>query len=115
MDFGPILAGYFGIALMGAAWLAIGVLASTLARNQVVAFVTAFVATIMSFAIGFAESLFPGAPQWAHDGLRYVSFQAAFEPFPRGVVDTRAVVYFLTIAVVALFLSVRVLESRKWR
>jgi ABC-2 type transport system permease protein len=115
MDFGPIFSAYLGIFLMGSAWISVGLLTSAFSRNQVIAFVAAFVATIMSYVIGFAGQLFPSASPKFHDALRYVSFQHAFEPFPRGLVDSRSVVFFLTITLIALFLSVRIVESRKWR
>lgn len=115
MDFGPIFSGYLGLMLMGSAWISMGVFTSALARNQVVAFVLGFVLTIMSFAIGFAQSLFPTAPMWVQDTIRFLSFQNAYEPFPRGLVDSRSITYFVTVTVFALFLSVRVVESRKWR
>jgi ABC-2 type transport system permease protein len=115
MDFGPLFAAYLGVLLMGSAWISLGVLTSSFARNQVVAFVSAFVLTIMSFAVGFAEGLFPSAPPWVRELIRYLSFQNAYEPFPRGLIDSRALVYFVTLTVLALFFSVRVVESRKWR
>lgn len=118
MDLGPVLAAYGGTFLMGAAWIAIGLLASSFCTNQVVAFITAFVALLTLFAVGFLEALIEVDPAWLpglRDGIRFVSFPNAFDGFPRGVVDTRAVVYFLTLTALGLFLSVRVLESRRWR
>ncbi len=115
MDFGPIFSGYLGVLLMGSAWLSLGVLTSSLARNQIVAFVLGFVITIMSFAVGFIQSLFPTAPRAFLETVRYVSFQHAYERFPQGLVDTRSIAYFVTLTALALFLSVRAVESRKWR
>lgn len=115
MDLGPIAAAYAGILLMGSAWLAIGVLMSALARDQVVAFILAFAVTIISFVIHHARGLLPDAPGWVGRALEVVSFQLAFEPFPRGAIDSRPVVYLVSLTVVALFLAVRVVESRKWR
>lgn len=118
MDLGPFLAAYFGLLLMGAAWIAIGLLASSFAKNQVVAFMSAFVVLIMLFAIGFAESLVQEDPSWLphfRDVVRYLSFLNAFERFPKGVIDTRSAVYFISVAAVSLFFTVRVVESRKWR
>jgi ABC-2 type transport system permease protein len=118
MDFGPVLVAYLGLLLLGGAWIAIGLLASSFARNQVVAFMAAFVASIMLFAVGFAENLIRDEAAFfpkAREVLHYVSFLNAFEKFPKGVVDTRALIYFVTLTAVALFFTVRVVESRKWR
>ena len=118
MDVGPFLTAYLGLFLMGSAWISIGLLASSFAKNQVVAFMSAFVALIMLFAIGFAESLVHEDPAWLphfRDVVHYISFINAFERFPKGVVDTRAVIYFASLTIVSLFFTVRVVESRKWR
>lgn len=115
MDLGPVAAAYLGVMLLGAAWIAMGVLFSAMTRNQVVAFVLAFVAAIMSFAIGFGATLLPVEWQGARELVNSLSFYTAFEPFPRGLVDSRNVVYFGSVTAASLFLAVRALESRKWR
>ena len=118
MDLGPVGAAYLGVFLMGAAWIGIGLLASSLARNQVVAFIVGFVALLMLFSIGFLENLITVDPVWLpglREVLHYLSFSNAFDDFPRGLVDTRSVVYFVSLTVFSLFLATRVVESRKWR
>jgi ABC-2 type transport system permease protein len=117
IDFGPVLCAYLGVLLMGSAWIGIGILTSSFTKNQVVAFVLAFVAAIMTFSMGFATQLLPSSPQWQwlSAALKFASFQNAYDPFPRGILDTRSVVYFLSITVASLFLSVRIVESRRWR
>jgi ABC-2 type transport system permease protein len=118
MDLGPVICAYLGTLLMGAAWIAVGILFSGFCKNQVVAFITAFVVLLALFSVGFLESLIiddPGFWPGFSAVLERLSFQAAFEPFPRGIIDTRSVVYFLIVCVVSLILSVRVVESQKWR
>jgi ABC-2 type transport system permease protein len=118
MDFGPFFCTYFGLLLLGSAWISIGLLASSFAKNQVVAFMAAFVVLMLLFLVGYLENLVHSDPSWfPHflDVVRYVTFTRAFEKFPKGVVDTRAVVYFVSLTVVSLFFAVRVVESRKWR
>jgi len=117
IDIGPVLCAYLGVMLMGSAWIGIGILMSAFTKNQVVAFVLSFTATIMTYSMGFAQSLLPSteAWKWLSATLKHASFQNAFEAFPRGIVDTRAVAYFLSLTLVTLFLAVRVVESRRWR
>ncbi len=118
MDLGPVVTSYLGTALLGAAWIAIGLLASALSRNQIVAFVLGFVALLCSYAVGQLEALVRVDPSWfpgLRDTLRFVSFPLAYGGFPRGVIDTRAVIYFLSVAGLGLFLAVRVLEQERWR
>lgn len=113
-DIGPMLSGYFGLLLLGAAFLAIGVLASSLSSNQIVAAVLGFgILLAFSFAhlaLGFAQNV-PGAAAV----LSYVSLSANFTDFVRGVIDTKAVIYYLSFIAVALFFTVRSLETRRWR
>ncbi|GIW73220.1 MAG: ABC transporter permease [Planctomycetota bacterium] len=118
MDLGPVATAYAGTFLMGAAWIAIGLLASALTRNQIVAFIGTFVTLLLLLSVGQLELLVPSDPMWfpgLREVLRAVSFSHAFAGFPSGVVDTRAVVWFLSVAAYALFLAVRALESHRWR
>jgi len=113
-DIGPMLSGYFGLLLLGAALLAVGVLASSLTSNQIVAAVLGIgILLAFSFAhliLAFAQSV-PGAA----DLLTYLSLSTHFTDFVRGVIDTKAVVYYLSFIAVTLFFTVRSLETRRWR
>jgi ABC-2 type transport system permease protein len=51
---------------------------------------------------------------WAGEAVSFISLQSRFEPFSRGIIDSRAIVYFLSITVLCLMVSFRSLESRKW-
>ena len=113
----PPVATMGGKVSRGRYWIGVGILMSSFTRNQVVAFVLSFVATIMTFSIGFAGQLFPSTDswKWATALCKYASFQNALDSFPRGVIDTRPVVYFLSLTVFTLYLAVRIVESRRWR
>jgi len=63
------------------------------------------------YAIGWIVSVTPGG---VGDALGFVSFQTRYQSFARGLIDTRAVIYFLSVAIVCLLVSFRSLESRKW-
>lgn len=111
-DFGPIWGGYLGTLLVGMTFLAIGLLMSSLTRNQVVAAVAAFVTCAVLFFLGFLE---PILPQKLQGAFRYVSMLDHFDDFSRGVVSTSPLVYYLSLTALALFVTTRVVESRKWR
>lgn len=118
MDLGPILTGYFGTLAMGAAFLGIGCLMSSIARDQVVAYILGFVSLLFLFSVGFLDSIVQVDPSWfpgLKKTIQHVSFMEHFKHFPLGIVDTRPLVYYATIVVFTLFFSARVLESRKWR
>jgi len=112
IDKGPMLTGYLGLLLMGGAYVAIGVMSSSLTRNQIVAF-------ILSFAISFALFIFGQivqyAPDWLAPVLAFLSMGNHFESLSRGVVDSRDVLFYVSLMVVALVIATASLESRKWK
>jgi ABC-2 type transport system permease protein len=112
LDKGAAVAAYFGLFLMGASYLAVGVMASSFARNQVAAF-------IVSLAICFALFLFGKVLSFMPEKLRplfaYLSTDTHFDNFSKGVVDSRDVIYYASLIVVSLFVATTSLESRKWR
>ena len=111
-DPGPIWAGYLGLVLYGAASLSVGLLASTLTSNQIVA---AVVAMGILLALFFADLAFGAVGGLAGEIIGEMGLKSHFDDFERGVVDTKHIVYFLSVTAFFLFLSVRALESRRWR
>jgi ABC-2 type transport system permease protein len=110
-DIGPMIGGYVGLVLFGAAFLAVGMLATSLTQNQVVAALVAVAILLGLWLIGaFASST--RAP--VSTVLNYLSIITHYNEFSRGLIDTRDVVYYLSVIVISLFLSVRVLETRRW-
>ena len=112
-DMGPIYSGYLGLLLYGAAALAIGMLTSTITSNQIVAgFVAMGIIAALSF-VHFSSDLVGGGI--AAVLINEIGLQSHFEDFSRGVIDSKHIVYFLSITAVFLFLAVRALEFRRWR
>ena len=115
--FGPGLIGstYLGIILIGALYMSIGCFASALTRSQIVAAMTSFVIGVAFFILSF-RSLF-GTPQteWYSDALRYIAMTEHMQDFVRGTVDTRFVVFYVTTTSFFLYLTYKVLESRRWK
>lgn len=112
LDYGSIGAGYIGVVLVGMAFAAIGVLASSLTRNQILAAGSAWAALLVLWALGVVGFLL--APP-AGDVFTYIGGSNRFAAFQQGQVQLRDVVYFLTITAAALFLATRVLDSRRWK
>jgi|UniRef100_A0A7C3SJJ6 ABC-2 type transport system permease protein len=112
LDWGPILTGYLGLLLLGGACLSLGLFASSLTENQIIAAVVAFALLLLFWLIGWQSEL--GASGMA--GLfAALSMLEHFENFIRGVIDTKDLVYFLSFIFFFLFLTKRQLESRRWR
>ena len=113
-DYGPIFSGYLGILLVGALFIAIGLFCSSLTRSQIVAAVT-------TSAILFAVTILPwwAAGEATLAGFwRTVADQTVFRrytDFSKGVIDLGNLVFFIAATAVFLFLTVKVLESRRWK
>jgi ABC-2 type transport system permease protein len=112
IDKGPVLTGYLGLLLMGGSYVAIGVMASSLTRNQIVAFILAFA---ISFALFIFGQIVQYAPDWLAPVLAFLSMGNHFESLSRGVVDSRDVIFYLSVMVVSLVIATASLESRKWK
>jgi len=113
LDWGPVVTGYVGIFLEGAALLAIGIAASSFTENQLIAF---FVSATICFGLAFLIGWFlPFMPTGIITTIaEWLSFDHHLEGLTRGVVDSRDVIYFLSIATLSLMLAFRALESRRW-
>jgi ABC-2 type transport system permease protein len=111
-DLGPIGTSYLGLFLLGCASLSVGLFASSLTSNQIVAAVVAGGILAALWFLGIAGNLAPGVLGVL---LSYLSLSHYFPDFMRGIVDTRAVVYYLSVAAVFLFMAVRSIETDRWR
>ena len=111
LDWGPVAAGYVGLLLFTMTGLAIGLMFSSLTESQILAFFFTFGLFVLLAAFGFIGESVHG---WPGEALTFLSIQARFAPFERGLVDTKAVIYFLSITIICLLVAFRSLESRKW-
>lgn len=115
LDWGPVWAGYVGVAFFSFAAIGLGMMLSSLTESDVVAFFTTSGALCLLYAIGWIVSTVSWEhASWLSDSLAFVSFQSRLQSFLRGIIDARAVIYFASVAVVCLLVSFRSLESRKW-
>lgn len=112
-DAGAVFGGYLGALLIGALFLAAGVLCSAIARSQVVSAVACFALLCALFFAGFTPYL-ARAPRLVHFG-EYISCFYFMTELARGVVDTRSVVFCLSGAALLLFAAVCALQTRRTR
>ncbi len=110
-DWGPIGTGYLGLFLLGSASLAVGLFASTMTSNQIV---SAVVAGGILFALWFMGLAAGYLPEAVGNIINYFSLSYYFPDFMRGIIDTRGVIYYLSITILFLFLSIRSLENSRW-
>ncbi|MBC8384927.1 MAG: ABC transporter permease subunit [Candidatus Cloacimonetes bacterium] len=111
IDYGAIFCGYLGLLFLGAVYSAIGVFASCLTNNQIVAFIISFfiifVLYILEYSLFFIPSFIVGF-------FQYLSIGYHLSNISRGVIDTRNIVYFFSLIVLFLKFSTLTLKSRKW-
>jgi ABC-2 type transport system permease protein len=113
VDFGPLMGGYLGALLVGALYLAIGLLCSALTSNQIIAAVLCFSAVGILFFSGFLEYI--GHTETARDIGRYISSYTHMFELSRGAFDTRPLVFYLSGIAFALFATVKVMGARQWK
>lgn len=111
-DLGPIGTSYLGLFLLGSACLSVGIFASSLTSNQIVSAVVAGGILYALWFVGAAASLVSGAPAGI---LASISLSHYFPDFERGVVDTRAVIYYVSVTATFLYLTIWSVEAGRWR
>ena len=112
-DWYPILTGYLGLVLLGALFLSIGMLASALTENQIVAAFVSFGLLLFLWLLAGIGSLLGDTA--AGQVVSYVSFMDHYDHLVRGLIDTGDLVYFGSALVVMLFLTHRVVDSTRWK
>jgi ABC-2 type transport system permease protein len=108
----PILAGYLGLLLLGGCFLSIGLFISSLTKNQIVAAVITFVTFLMLWVIDWMASDASGTTATV---LRYLSITGHFEDFSKGIIDTKHVIYYLSLITFGLFLTAKAVDIERWK
>ncbi len=110
LDWGPVVGGYLGAMLLAAAYAAIGLFASSLTRNQIVAFIIGmaicFTLTLMDRMLFFLPDVLLGV-------LSYIGTSPHFQNISKGVIDTRDVIYFVSVSFIGLYAARLVIEEKK--
>lgn len=110
-DPGPIFGGYLGLFLLGSLALAVGIFASSLTSNQLIA---AVVAGAILLGLWFLNSIAALLPTSIANVVSYFSPASYIPDFYTGVIDTRGIIYFISATALFLFLAVRSLENSRW-
>ena len=108
----PIVAGYLGLLLMGGCFLSVGLLISSLTKNQIVSAVATFAVFLFLWMINWnVDSSGPVT----REILNYLSITEHFGDFARGIIDTKHVIYYLSFITFGLFLTAKSVDSERWR
>jgi ABC-2 type transport system permease protein len=111
-EFKPVLAGYLGLFLLGGSFLSVGLLISSLTKNQIVAGAMTFAVFLLLWIINwFADSVGP----LGRTIVSFLSITEHLDDFTKGVIDTKHVVYYLSFIAFGLFLTAKSVDSERWR
>ena len=111
-DWRPVAASYLGVLLMGGCFLSLGLFVSSLTKNQIVAGMITFAIILMFWVINWIASFTGPTMQTV---LNYLSITEHLSDFTKGVIDTTHLVYYLSFIAFSLFLTVRSVDSERWR
>jgi len=112
VDYGAVFTGYLGLALAGAVYSSVGTFASSVTDNQVVAFIIGIFIVLIFFLM---DKMLMFVPGYLTGIIQYLSVDYHLSNISRGVIDSRNLVYFSSVIGFFLFMTVRILEIRKWR
>jgi ABC-2 type transport system permease protein len=110
LDAGQVISGYIGLFLLGAAYLAVGIFASSITENQIVAFI---VALAISFFFFILDKILFFVPTSLANILEYLAIEYHFQNIESGVIDSRNLIYFFSMIFVGLLLASHALSRRK--
>ncbi len=110
IDIGPVIGSYIGLLLMAAVYIGVGIFASSLTKNQIIAFIIGFLIMLVLY---FLDKILIYLPIWMSSTIQYAGIDYHFSNIAKGVIDTRNIVYFLSLILFSLYLTVVSLERRK--
>ncbi len=111
-EIGVMASGYLGLAFISISFISVGLFTSSLTQNQIIAAITCFGALLFLYVISWPAE---AGGSTLSGLLRYLSLPDHFAQMVTGIIDTRDIVYFLSLIFVALFLTQRSVESARWR
>ena len=108
----PVAAGYLGLLLMGGAFVSLGLLISSTTNNQIVAGIVTFVVFLLLWIVGwFADTAGPTIGPITS----WLSITEHFDDFSKGIIDTKHVLYYLSLITFGLFLTAKSVDTERWR
>lgn len=115
VDAGALAGTLLGVVLIGAFYIALGCFASALTRSQIIAAMNSLVLTLGLFLLSCLTEVIPPKLGWQSAAFAHLSMINHMKDFTRGVVDTRQVIFYLSMTALFLFLTHKVVESRRWK
>jgi ABC-2 type transport system permease protein len=114
-SWGTIASTYLGIFLIGSLYMAIGVCASAITRSQIIAAMVSLAIGISVFLLSFLSPKMASEQGWMAALIAHVSLMEHMRDFSQGIIDTRAIIFYVSTTLLFLFLTLKVVESRRWK
>lgn len=111
IDLGPVFSGYLGLILVGGAFISLGLFASSVTESQIIAGIIGIASLLLFWSLGWLGSTFEGNVKKVFESLTLTNH---FNSFQTGILDTGDIFYYLSFIFIFLYLTVRVIEKRKW-
>lgn len=112
---GPLSTTFLGIFLLGCLYMSMGIFASSITRNQILAAMNAFAIGLCLFFLSFVSKMVPLGDGWLAKIAAHLSMFDHMRDFVQGVIDTRHITFYLSLTVLFLYLTLKVVESRRWK
>jgi ABC-2 type transport system permease protein len=109
----PVLSSYLGLFLMGGSFISLGLLISSMTKSQILAGFSTVVILLLLWTISWMAD--PTGGSTISQFLSYLSFPEHYNDFSRGIIDTKHLAYYLSFIIFGLFLTVRVVDTERWR
>ncbi len=110
LDWGPVIGGYIGAVLLGTAFSAIGLFASSITRNQIIAFITGM---SLCFLLTLIDKVLFFLPEAALGVFQYLGADYHFQNISKGIIDSRDILYFLSVCFIMLYSTNLVIQEKK--
>jgi len=110
LDWGPVAGGYIGALFLGGAFTAIGLLTSALTKNQIIAFI---LGTLFCFILAIVDKMLFFFPESILDFVQYFAADYHFQNFAKGIIDSRDILYFLSLIFIGLYITHLLLQARE--
>jgi ABC-2 type transport system permease protein len=115
VDSGLLVSTFLGIFLLGGLFMALGCFASAITKSQIVAAMIGFTLGYTLFLLSYLPGHLPPVPAWVGDLIAPFALVDNMNDFARGVVDTRQLVFYVTSTFLVLYITLRVVQSRRWK
>jgi ABC-2 type transport system permease protein len=114
LDWGPVIGGYLGALFLASAYISIGLLISSLTKNQIIAFIISLAACFIVFIIG-EDFILVDLNNFLAPVFRFLGLGAHFKNIAKGIIDIKDLIYYISVSFIFVYINAKVIEARNWK